>query len=331
MSRENARKQFVAGTSWEEAELALLAADASFRCYYRLQKSSGETAILMDAPPPKEDVCPFINITEILHLYGLQAPKILARDEVSGFLLLQDFGDARFTRVLQEKPDQELTLYKQAMDDLVALFKQRTLHPHAGVNPYGEAEYLRELGLFTEWWTPHHLAEKQSAFKEQYDAFWAKALRDVSLYTGTLVLRDYHADNLMQCADGSLGLLDYQDALMGDPAYDVVSLLEDARRDVSEVTVQASLQYYLEQTGQEETDFQLRYALLGAQRNLKILGIFMRLCLRDCKAHYLDYIPRVWAHLERDLTHPVLAPLRELMDAYIPESQRGVPTIEKAA
>ena len=331
-NRKQQRETFLLAHGWGEAKCDLLAADASFRHYYRLSAADGTRAVLMDAPPDKEDTRPFTRITCILEVYGIHAPHIRARDEELGFLLLEDMGDARLSRVLQQKPEQELTLYTQAMDILVTLYKQRATYPHTEVKPYDEKEYQRELGIFTEWWVPHYLGDQAAQFTERYDTIWQKILQEASLYQGTLVLRDYHADNLMVLEDGGLGVLDYQDALMGDPAYDVVSLLEDARRDVSETTVQACLRYYLDKTAQKEAEFMQRYAVLGAQRNLKILGIFMRLCVRDGKPNYLSLLPRVWGHVQHDLQHPLLAELRALMDEMIPHTMRkDVPALGKVA
>ncbi len=330
LEREALRDAFLTRHGWSDAERRLLAADASFRTYDRLKKPDGSSAVFMNAPPPHEDVGPFVRTTHLLHHYGLYAPKLLAQDVVNGFLLLEDFGDARIAKVLQNEKSNELRLYTQAMDALIALYKQRKEVQHEGVRLYDEAEYLREVGLFTEWWLPKMMPEKQEAFTKKYLSVWKKLLKQIPLAEDVLVLRDFHADNLMACDDGRLGLLDYQDALMGDAAYDVVSLLEDARRDVSGQVVQDCLAYYVQQTGQKREDFMQCYYLLGAQRNLKILGIFMRLCLRDGKASYLAYMPRVWAHLQADLQHPSLKELSELMQE-IPESLRIAPDVTGAA
>lgn len=330
-SRQDQRETFIKESGWADAECRLLAADASFRHYYRLTRNGQESAVLMDAPPEKEDTRPFIRVTEIVSAYGIAAPHIHAQDTDNGFLLLKDFGDARLSGVLTLQPERESALYGHAIDMLVALYKQRTQHPHPEVGVYDTHTYMREVSLFSEWWVPHHLGDKAEAFNAEFDSIWQRILQGVSLHQGTLVLRDYHADNLMCLSENVLGVLDYQDALMGDPAYDVVSLLEDARRDVSDITVNGCLRDYLLKTDQDEEDFKQRYAVLGAQRNLKILGIFMRLCLRDGKAHYLALLPRVWGHLETDMQHPLLADLRTLINDKIPQAMRGIPAIEKAA
>jgi aminoglycoside/choline kinase family phosphotransferase len=272
-----------------------LIADASNRRYERIL-ADNKTYMLMIAPPETEDVRPFIKIAEILLNAGLNAPDILARDVENGLLLLQDFGDDLFTQVLT-RGEEELALYKQAVEVLEAL-------PTTADAPvYSREKLLDEPLLYIDW-----LAT--DADKAGFVAIWNKLLDSLS-NNNRLVLRDYHADNLMWLPQNQglqrIGLLDFQDAVLGNAAYDYVSLLEDARRDVSPATVSAILRGKSEQ-------FLLDYAILGAQRNLKIIGIFHRLFKRDGKDRYLHYLPRVWAHLHNDLRHPVLAELKNWIE-----------------
>lgn len=272
-----------------------LAGDASNRRYERILADKN-SYMLMIAPPEKEDVRPFIKVDEILLKSGLNAPDILARDVESGLLVLQDFGDDSYTHVLRNGAD-ELELYRQAIAVLEAL-------PANGAVPeYSKEKLTSEAMLYIDW-----LAT--GADKDGFVAIWQKLI-DALSDNNRLVLRDYHADNLMWLPQNEgyqkVGLLDFQDAVIGNAAYDYVSLLEDARRDVSEQTVATILK------GQP-AQFLQDYAILGAQRNLKIIGIFHRLNKRDGKPRYLDFLPRVWAHFNNDLRHPALAELKNWME-----------------
>ena len=300
----------------------MLAGDASFRRYERVEHE-GIITVLMDAPPPWEDVRPFVSISQRMEDAGVSVPRILAADEEQGFLLLEDLGDAVFTRVLAADPAQELTLYRAAVDALLVL--QRDEQPQGAVGLYDRAVYLREVALFAEWFLPQVVGmERARTLRAEWLEAWDAVLQTVPLQQRVLVHRDYHADNLLWLADReghrAVGMLDYQDALWGDAAYDLVSLLEDARRDVAADTV---AECYARFAAHQSEDFASRYAVLGAQRNAKIIGIFTRLCVRDGKPHYLHYQPRVWAHFLHDLQHDALAPVRAFIEAHVPAQWRG--------
>lgn len=303
----------------------MLAGDASFRRYERVEHA-GEISVLMDAPPPWEDVRPFVKVSDRLAASGVSVPVILGADEAEGFLLLEDLGDALYSRVLREAPAREGELYRTAVDALVAIVHDG--QPQGDLPPYDMAVYLREVALLVEWFLPQVMGiEAAAALREGYLQAWRGVLEATPLKQNTLVHRDYHADNLLWLHDRAghraVGMLDYQDALWGDAAYDLVSLLEDARRDVGADTVAQCYAHFVQQLGEDETDFAQRYAVLGAQRNAKIIGIFARLCVRDGKPHYLDYLPRVWGHFLQDLKHPVLAPIAAFIDAHVPAQWRG--------
>jgi aminoglycoside/choline kinase family phosphotransferase len=269
----------------------------------------------MDAPPPHEDPQPFINIAEYLAKHGFRAPGIFAKDLSRGLVLIEDFGNQRMREHLDDHPGEELEIYKHAIDVIVDLSRQ----PSADTAPYDMAAYLREVRLLTEWYLPAMaLPVDQSGF----DSVWAEALGPVAQHQQVTVLRDYHAENIMLLENGQQGLIDFQDALVGHPAYDLVSLLQDARRDVSPDLEQAMLEHY-KQSALPDNDFDLHYALLGAQRNTKIIGIFTRLWKRDGKDRYLTLLPRMWGLLERDLEHPGLAPLKDWFDRNIPAEVRA--------
>jgi hypothetical protein len=317
-----AAPDFLKCAGWHDAEILPLAGDASFRRYFRVV-APNRRAVLMDAPAPHEDPRPFLAVAEHLIGLGFAAPRTLAADLDHGLVLLEDFGDARMREVIDAAPEAELRIYADAIDLLAKLHQ----HQAADLPPYDEAQYVREASLLTEWFAPALGIEVDEA---GYRAAWSEALAPLLDDRSVTVLRDYHAENIMliEGRDGidGLGLLDFQDALAGHPAYDIVSLLQDARRDVPEAIEAAMLGRYIEAV-KPAAGFLDAYWLLGAQRNAKIIGIFTRLWKRDGKPRYLSYLPRVWGYLERDLAQPALAPVRAWFDANIPADKRGSATI----
>ena len=304
---------FLARCGWAGCEILPLAGDASFRRYFRVV-DEGRSAVLMDAPPPHEDPRPFITVARHLHGLGFAAPGIIANDDAQGLVLIEDFGDARMAEAIAGTPARETAIYEAAVDLLLALAK---FPPAAGLRPYDMTEYQREAALFTEWYAP---ALSLDVDADGYREAWAEALEPIAGHQTVTVLRDYHAENIMLLDDGKrLGLLDFQDALAGHPAYDLVSLLQDARRDVAPDLETAMIDRYRASASFDDA----AYALLGAQRNAKILGIFTRLWKRDGKPRYLGYQPRVWAYLERDLAHPACAPVAEWFARNVPTAKRG--------
>ena len=302
---------FLERAGWQGAAILPLAGDASFRRYFRVERD-GQSAVLMDAPPEHEDSRPFLAVARHLDAIGFRAPRILAEDLGQGLILLEDFGDARMKEVIEADPAVESGIYARAIDLLA------DLHDAApgALPPYDMAVYQREAGLFPEWYMPAvGLDSDEAAYRDA----WNEALAPVAQDRSITVLRDYHAENIMLLGDGSLGLLDFQDALAGHPVYDLVSLLQDARRDVPEVLEADMIARYAERHHFDAA----AYALLGAQRNAKILGIFTRLWKRDGKPRYLAFQPRVWAYLERDLAHPALEPVKAWFDSHVPPDARS--------
>lgn len=327
--RAHRRAALLAGAGWGDARRAALAGDASFRRYDRLHLD-GRTAVLMDAPAPMEDVRPFLAVARRLAELGLSAPRVLAADVAAGYLLLEDLGDDTYARVLAEGGD-EHRLYGLAIDLLIDLHRRPGAAAAAGIPPYSDALLLREAVLLVDWFLPAATgAPVADALRQDYLALWTRLFPVARRVPDTLVLRDYHVDNLMWLPDrpgiGACGLLDFQDAVAGPTAYDVVSLLEDARRDLDQGLVAAMRRRYMTALiGVDAGDFAASYAVLGAQRNAKIIGIFVRLCVRDGKPHYLKHIPRVWRLLEGDLAHPALGPLRVWLDRHVPAALRDIP------
>ena len=320
--RQSVINGFLQDAGWQDAVRRPLAGDASPRRYDRLTRDKAPfQAVLMDAPAEKgEDIRPFLKVGRYLLTQGLSAPEIYAEDESKGLILLEDLGDDLLARVCAKDPRSEAGLYQASVDLLAELVKSPNL---PDVPPYDQATYQREADLLTKWYLPAVTGRKTSdAVQGRYTGLIQSACRAITPENPCLVLRDYHAENLLWLPDRSppqcIGLLDFQDALIGHPAYDLVSLLEDARRDTGPALRTDMIARFLAATGFEPEAFHRAYATLGAQRNLKIIGIFSRLCLRDGKAGYVDLIPRVWAHLMRDLAHPALADLKSWVAENVP-------------
>ena len=313
--------EFLGSAGWAGADIAPLAGDASFRRYFRL-RSGDAKAMLMYAPPPEEDPEPFLKVAKWLAEHGQRAPQIIAEDAGAGWVLTEDFGDDRMRDWLDVHPAGELGAYEAAIDALVDLHRR----PAGPFDPYDMATYLREARLFTEWYCPAAGLDVDAA---GFDAAWEEALHPMleRQEPGVTVLRDYHAENIMllgpdEQGHGEQGLIDFQDALVGHPAYDLVSLLQDARLEVPRELEAKMLERYVAASG-AGADFAGDYARLGAQRNAKIVGIFTRLHRRDGKPRYLDFIPRVWEAMERDLAHPALSPVAAWFDENIPGTVRA--------
>jgi len=308
---------FLAKLGWGEGDVLPLAGDASFRRYFRVA-DHGRSAILMDAPPPHEDPRPFIQVAQWLVARGFPAPVIFGTDLEQGLVLIEDFGDARMRETVDAAPESLLRMYEAAVDILIRLRSE----PAGPWRPYDRKELQREADLLTEWYCP---AIRVTVDTEGYAKAWGEVFDYALAAEPVTVLRDYHAENLMLIGGTeALGLLDFQDALAGHPAYDLVSLLQDARRDVEPEIEAAMLDRYRRVTGAGD-DFDAAYHVLGAQRNAKIVGIFTRLWRRDGKPRYPAMCPRVWRYLNRDLDHPALAPVKAWFDANIPADQRGDP------
>ncbi|MDE2301114.1 MAG: phosphotransferase [Sphingomonadales bacterium] len=310
-------ESFLASAGWRGAEVEPLPGDASFRRYFRLRRGD-ETAMLMDAPPPHENAAPFLRVAQWLDANAMRAPHIFHVDEERGLVMLEDFGSTRLREYLEQWPDDEFPAYEAAVAALVKLHRL----PPGPFLDYGIVAYQREVKLFIDWFCP---AQQLYVDGRTYAAAWEEVLKPVlsRQRPGVTVLRDYHSENIMLL--GALerqGLLDFQDALIGHRGYDLVSLLQDARRDVPAELEAEMFDRYCHAAAVDPAEFLADYARLGAQRNAKIIGIFVRLWQRDGKPGYLPLIARVWALLERDLAHPALAPVARWFDAHIPDRLR---------
>ncbi len=333
-NRLQMRNDFIQSSGWANAQVTTVAGDASNRSYERLINSTGHSVILMNAPPEKdENVRPFVQILNVLRDNGLAAPELLRADIENGFLLLEDLGNDLFSQVCKTNPDVEPTLYRASIDVLLKLHKIKTPQ---NIAPYNLATYLREADLITDWYIPSATGRAvKKASIEAYRNEISTACNRIHNTDSVLVLRDYHAENLLWLTEREglkkVGLLDFQDALIGHPAYDLVSLLEDARRDTPKQLQTDMKAYFIQNSDVDPEHFNYAYATIGAQRNLKIIGIFARLCVRDTKPQYVDLIPRVWAHLQHDLSHPNLKSLKNWVDTNVPEPTPQILTKIKEA
>lgn len=309
--------------SFDFNSIKKIAGDASFRSYYRLKNKGGESYILMDAPPEFENIEPFVRVGEYLLNNGFSSPKIYNKDRRSGFLLLEDFGDSKYSTILKNETNSknynttESELYEKAIDALIEL--QDNTETNTQLNPYDNSVLTREVKLFIEWYVPFIL-KKELDKKEQddYVKIWFNILKNLdskglsndsmNQKYNVMLLRDYHADNLIylqgRVGYKQVGLLDFQDALLGSRAYDLVSLLEDARRDIDPELSDKMLKYYFKNIDKNISQERIssEYNILSLQRNMKIVGIFSRLSVRDNKDHYLNFLPRVFKYIQKDLS-----------------------------
>jgi len=308
---------FLARCGWGQADRRFLAGDASDRSYDRLTRGP-QTAVLMDAPPGKgDDPATFIAIAEHLNHIGLSAPRILGQDLNHGFLLIEDLGDDLLARLTAAHPETEAALYHGAVDVLVHL----QCHPApSGLMDLSAQDWAKAAAFALDWYA--YGATGSRPDNTPFVAAMTRALTQHADGPRVMILRDYHAENLLSLPDRSgvarIGLLDFQLAQMGQPAYDLVSLLQDARRDVSAPVQAAMIAHFVKAKGLDRPSFDVAYAVLGAQRALRILGIFARLCVVAGKKGYLDLIPRVWGPLQRNLAHPALHDLRSICDEQLP-------------
>jgi hypothetical protein len=358
LERFAAIRAFLERAGWASPSTALsyLQGDASARRYARLAKADGSRAILMDSaqrpdgPPIRggksysaiahlaENVRAFVAIDRALEAAGLSVPRILAEDLTQGLLLIEDFGDEVFGAEVHKGRDQS-SLWKRGVDALVAL--QRTEPPphillpdgstfDVPVADHGVLEIETELLLDWYWPALHGSSPPQSA-RDAFKSCWTTVFNRLLAGPKTWLLRDFHSPNLIALDDRApprdVGIIDFQDAMIGPAAYDLVSLLQDARVNVPETLEKQLFAQYVAGISERKSEFNLAefafsYAALGAQRNTKILGIFSRLAMRDGKGQYLAHLPRIWGYLERDLQHPGLASLGAWYDENLPRNLR---------
>ncbi len=316
-TRDASCRMMLERAGWGGAERKRLAGDASARSYERLTLN-GQSRILMDSPPGlADDVSSFVHVDKHLRHIGLSAPIIHAADLARGFLLLEDLGDAVFAPLIDQNPALEAELCRAAIGVLLHL---QSKPPAADLPDLSTQKWADSAVLVMDWYRFAITGEKLK--DREFSQVLSGLLKTWADGPRVMILRDYHAENLIWLPEreglAKVGLLDFQLAQLGQPGYDLVSLLQDARRDVSLAMERSMVQHFVEAKGMTEAAFVPSYAALGALRALRILGIFARLCLAEGKAGYVAMIPRVWGHLQRNLAQPELSALRRIVDALIP-------------
>ncbi|WP_172297806.1 aminoglycoside phosphotransferase family protein [Pseudoruegeria sp. HB172150] len=311
---------FLTREGWRDALRTPLAGDASARRYERLQGAKGP-AILMDAPPDNgQDVSLFIRVATHLRRSGFSAPEIYAADEEAGLILLEDLGNEVFAKLVADDPSREADLYRAATDMLLSV---RNVEILPELHVFTPARLSEMLDPFFDWYVDPQGCNVSVAARSDITGMLEKLFSEFLSDEVVFCLRDCHAENLMWLGDRAglarVGLLDFQDAVAAHPAYDVVSMLQDARRDVSPNVSEAVLDRFIRESGADAERFRTAFALLGLQRNLRILGIFGRLSLQLGKPGYVRLIPRVWNHVQTNLAHPVLLQLADRLAGALSE------------
>lgn len=314
--RADAIEAFLESHQLADAKRTPLRQDASNRRYVRLNVGE-RNLILMDAPPQTEKPGAFVNTTRYLECLGARVPALIATDIGQGLLVIEDLGDQTFTRMLNEGAD-ENNLYRDASAELVGIHRQYPVHARdIALAPYDFEATMTEASLFVDWYLPARLGAPLSrADHQEFRAIWQTLFAQRPATATVMVHRDYHVDNLLM-VDGRCAMLDYQDALLGSPLYDLVSLLEDARRDVSQDLQDAILDQWRWDSPLNAQEFEREYRFWGAQRHCKVAGIFVRLWLRDGKDTYLHHLDRVMLLLARSLDAPSLEPLKRWISGKI--------------
>jgi tRNA threonylcarbamoyl adenosine modification protein YjeE len=344
-----ALRSFLDQAGYGDATRRRMAGDASIRSYARLMREDG-VVILMNSPRRPdgpaiyhgksysaavhlaEDVKPFVAIANGLREQNFSAPAIHHADLETGFLITEDFGSQGF--VDGDPPRPIVDRYEAAVDLLAALHRKALpdilplVAPVSYPIPVFDTDALMvEIGLMLQWYLPDRGAEPSEVLRAEFVAMWRDLLQEAEASARTWVLRDFHSPNLIWLGERTgiarVGIIDFQDAVLGPPAYDVVSLLQDARIDVPEALELALLTRYIKarrdaDTGFDPAGFAANYALMSAQRNTRLLGTFARLNRRDGKPQYLRHQPRIWTYLSRSLAHPALAKIQAWYVANVP-------------
>jgi len=356
-NREADIQAFLKAAKWDAAMRDAVPGDASSRRYERLTLGD-KKAVLMDAPKGAETPSEpegasmedrralgynalariagnnpeaFAGIGHELTKRGFSAPQTLAADLERGFMLLEDLGENLYARVIEKDPSSERKLYEAAVDTLAAIYRS-TFPPVAEfsgktwrIRDYDGAALLAEADLFLDWYAKDFGRDIKGLIREEWNDIWAELFQTLTAHASGLALRDFHAENIFwlpeRQATERVGLIDFQDGLFAHPAYDLVSLIEDARRDVSPELATPLMKRFCKKAGLKYgSKFKTTYSVMGAQRNAKILGIFVRLAERDGKPHYRQLIPRVSAHFQKNLDDPKCARLKEWISVHVPEA-----------
>ena len=318
---------FLVSSGWANSQRNALEADASSRKYERLRSESNH-ALLMICPPEGENIHEFIKVTDYLLEKKYSVPNIFSKDPKKGLLIIEDFGDTTFRKVAG-KTVGDGVLYSSALQVLIKMHSNQSRDwSRLNLPAYNTDLLLKELSIFCEWFLPNFLTTKTlKSASADFKKIWMRLISEHLVLEPTLVLRDFHADNLFwlpkRKGEQKCGLIDYQDAVIGSPAYDLMSLLEDARRDIPiDLYNKIKNDYISAFPSLDITKFNKEFTLLSAQRHCKVLGIFSRLCQRDNKNKYLEHMPRVWQLLEKSCKSAFLSPLEAWLNEFIPFEKR---------
>jgi len=311
VSRINQINNFLKNNQIETKNLIPIKNDASFRKYFRVDKK-----ILMDADPNLgEDVGSFININHVLSEFKLNVPEIFSIDKENGFLLLEDLGENIFSQILNSENEEQL--YKQAIDVLVEIYKKdlNKFSNFTFLEKYSVEKLQDESQLFIEWYLKKYLEINITDTDIQdFKNIINKIFNNLDTKFEKLVLRDYHVDNLIlqksKLGLKQVGILDFQDAVLGSSSYDLISIIEDVRRPISKDLKNILIKYFIDLTGYDSNQLEKELAFYSVQRSLKILGIFSRLNLRDNKSKYMGYNDNAWKYIESNLNNPTMSDLK---------------------
>ena len=322
VSRINQINNFLKNNQIETKNLIPIKNDASFRKYFRVDKK-----ILMDADPNLgEDVSSFININHVLREFKLNVPEIFTIDKENGFLLLEDLGENIFSQILNSENEEQL--YKQAIEVLVEIYKKdlNKFSNFTFLEKYSVEKLQDESQLFIEWYLKKYLKINitDTDIKDFKDII-NKIFNNLDTKFEKLVLRDYHVDNLIlqksKLGLKQVGILDFQDAVLGSSSYDLISIIEDVRRPISKDLKNILIKYFIDLTGYDPNQLEKELAFYSVQRNLKILGIFSRLNLRDNKSKYMQYNDNAWKYIESNLNNPTMSDLKVWLKKILPNAK----------
>lgn len=322
VSRINQINNFLKNNQIETKNLIPIKNDASFRKYFRVDKK-----ILMDADPHLgEDVGSFININHVLREFKLNVPEIFTIDKENGFLLLEDLGENIFSQILNSENEEQL--YKQAIEVLVEIYKKdlNKFSNFTFLEKYSVEKLQDESQLFIEWYLKKYLKINitDTDIKNFKDII-NKIFNNLDTKFEKLVLRDYHVDNLIlqksKLGLKQVGILDFQDAVLGSSSYDLISIIEDVRRPISKDLKNILIKYFIDLTGYDSNQLEKELAFYSVQRNLKILGIFSRLNLRDNKSKYMQYNDNAWKYIESNLNNPTMSDLKVWLKKILPNAK----------
>ena len=322
VSRINQINNFLKNNQIETKNLIPIKNDASFRKYFRVDKK-----ILMDADPHLgEDVGSFININHVLREFKLNVPEIFTIDKENGFLLLEDLGENIFSQILNSENEEQL--YKQAIEVLVEIYKKdlNKFSNFTFLEKYSVEKLQDESQLFIEWYLKKYLKINitDTDIKDFKDII-NKIFNNLDTKFEKLVLRDYHVDNLIlqksKLGLKQVGILDFQDAVLGSSSYDLISIIEDVRRPISKDLKNILIKYFIDSTGYHPNQLEKELAFYSVQRNLKILGIFSRLNLRDNKSKYMGYNDNAWKYIESNLNNPTMSDLKVWLKKILPNAK----------